>query len=51
MSKKITTIRAEDSLFEDLKAEAVKQGRSFNNLVTLILAQHIEATKQSIEAK
>lgn len=51
MSKKITTIRAEESLFEDLKAEAVRQGRSFNNLMTLVLSDYVKDSKNQLVVK
>ena len=51
MSKKTTTIRAEDSLFEDLKSEAVRQGRSFNNLMTLVLSDYVKDRKKQLVVK
>ena len=51
MSKKITTIRAEESLFEDLKAEAKRQGRSFNNLITLVLSDYAKDRNKQLAVK
>lgn len=45
MSKKITTIRADESLFNDLKIEAANQERSFNNLITCVLVEYINGVK------